>query len=175
MQNIKLSNVRLSFPSLFKRSIFDNKEGKYEATFILDKKDVDTKAIIDNIIKQLLTENKIKVRPDMMAIKDGAEVNSKLNDYWLIKASNHRRPTVINKDKTPIVEEDDIIYAGCYVNAIINFWVQDNKFGKRINANLMGIQFVKDGEAFGPGNVDVTDEFDEFDELDKFNVIINDL
>lgn len=172
MQKIKLSNVRLSFPSLFKRAVFDGQEGKYQATFILDKKNVDTKAIIDNLIKQLLTENKIKVQPHMMAIKDGAETSLEFSDQWLIKASSNRRPTVINKDKTPIVEEDNIVYAGCYVNAIINFWIQDNKFGKRVNANLLGIQFVKDGEAFGLGNIDVTDEFDE---LDKLNTTINDL
>lgn len=169
MQKIKLSNVRLSFPSLFKRSVFDNEEGKYEATFILDKKDVATKLIIDNVINQLLTEKKIKVQPHMMAIKDGIDVNPKLADYWLIKASTNTRPTVIGKNKTPITKEDDIIYAGCYVNAIIDFWVQNNGYGKRINANLWGVQFVKDGEAFGLGNVDVTDEFDDLD------IAINDL
>ena len=36
-----------------------------------------------------------------------------------------------------------------------------NSFGKRINANLYGVQFVKDGEAFGMGPVDVTDDFDD--------------
>lgn len=169
MQKIKLSNVRLSFPSLFKRSVFNGKEGKYEATFILDKKHVATKLTIDNIINQLLTEKKIKVQPHMMAIKDGVVISPEFNDYWLIKASNIRRPIVIGKDKAPLIQEDNIIYAGCYVNAIINFWVQSNDFGNRINANLWGIQFVKDGEAFGLGNVDVTDEFDDLD------IAINDL
>ena len=169
MQKIKLSSVRLSFPSLFKRAVFDGQEGKYQATFILDKKNVATKLVIDNVIKQLLTENKIKVQPHMMAIKDGVETSPEFNDYWLIKASSNRRPTVIGKDKAPLTEEDNTIYAGCYVNAIITLWVQDNKFGKRINANLMGVQFVKDGEAFGLGNVDVTDECDDLD------IAINDL
>ena len=35
-----------------------------------------------------------------------------------------------------------------------------NEFGKRINANLRAVQFVKDGEAFGVKPVDAEDEFD---------------
>lgn len=68
-----------------------------------------------------------------------------------------------NRDKTPVVEDDEVLYAGCYVNAIIDLWVQNNGFGKRVNANLYGIQFVKDGEQFGAGAVDVFDDFDDLD------------
>ena len=34
---IKLQNVRLSFPSLFRKAQFQGDETKYEATFMLDK------------------------------------------------------------------------------------------------------------------------------------------
>ena len=67
-----------------------------------------------------------------------------------------------NKDKTPLTEDDNVIYGGCYVNAIIELWAQDNNYGKRINANLLGVQFHKDGEPFGGGGVSVkADDFDD--------------
>ena len=51
-------------------------------------------------------------------------------------------------------------YAGCYVNAIIRVWAMDNEHGKRINASLEAVQFLRDGEAFsGSAPVDVDEEF----------------
>ena len=166
-ENVKihLKNVRLSFPSLFKRAVFDGAEGKYEATLLLDKSDKATKKAIDEAIKSAIEEAKIKVPSDKRCLKDGDD--SEYDGYegmWSIKAANSKRPTAINRDKTPLIEEDEVIYAGCYVNAIIDIWTQNNKFGKRANANLYGVQFVKDGEPFGMGPVDVTDDFDDLED-----------
>ena len=52
-------------------------------------------------------------------------------------------------------------YAGCYVNAVLEFWAQDNKFGKRVNATLMGVQFFRDGDAFSGGGAASDDDFDD--------------
>lgn len=53
------------------------------------------------------------------------------------------------------------IYSGCYVNASIELWAQDNQYGQRINAQLRGVQFLRDGEAFGGGvGTAGADEFD---------------
>jgi hypothetical protein len=43
-------------------------------------------------------------------------------------------------------------------------WAQDNQYGKRINAALRAVQFVKDGAPFGEGNIDVSQEFTALDE-----------
>lgn len=51
-------------------------------------------------------------------------------------------------------------YSGCKVNAIVGIWAQNNKFGKRINAQLMGVQFVAhDQRLSGAGRVASIDEF----------------
>jgi len=51
-------------------------------------------------------------------------------------------------------------YSGCYVNAVIEIWVQDNKHGKRLNCKLKAVQFFRDGEAFSSNApVDVNEEF----------------
>ncbi len=167
MAKITLKNVRLSFPSLFHKAVFDGKEGKYEATFLLDKSDEKTHKAVEDAIDAAIKEAKIKVPSDKRCLKDGDD--SEYDGYagmWSIKASQSSRPTVIDRGKSPLTEDDDVIYAGCYVNAIIDIWIQNNQFGKRANANLFGVQFVKGGEAFGRKVEDVTDEFDELDDDD---------
>ena len=51
-------------------------------------------------------------------------------------------PQVLNRDLKPITESQGLIAPGCIVNALIDVWAQDNKYGKRINALLLGVQYV---------------------------------
>jgi len=166
MTKILLKNVRLSFPSLFQRSVFDGKEGKYEATLLIDKKDQKTINELGEISNLLMEKAKIKIPKDKHCIKDGDD--SDIEGYagnYSFKAANIKRPTVIDRDKTPLTADDEKLYPGCYVNAVVEFWIQNNAYGKRLNANLHGVQFVKDGEAFGNGPIDVTGDFDDLDDL----------
>ena len=166
MATIAIKNARLSFPSLYKKASFDGNEGKYEATFLFPKTDTATYDALMKVIEDLKSEKKIKVGADKICIKDGDDVEyDGYAGMWAVKASNNKRPTTVNRDKTPAAEDDEVFYAGCYVNAIIEPWAQNNQFGKRVNANLLGVQFVKDGEPFGDGGVKVTaDDFDDFDD-----------
>jgi len=162
---IKIASARLSFPSLFNMATFGGEStGKYEATFILDKKEhaatiKELQAAIDKLSKE---ELKGKVAADKLCLKDGDETErAEFAGKYTIKASTKKRPLVINRDKSPIAEGDNIVYAGCYVNAIISLWAQNNQYGKRINAQLDGVQFVRDGDPFGDGAVGV-EAFDAF-------------
>jgi len=159
----KLENVRLSFPSIFKRSEFNGQEGKFEATFLISKES-QAKVIkeIEAKIALIQKDNKVKVSPDKICLKDGDFVDyDGYEGHMSIKAGSNRRPTVIDRDKTPLVEGDGKPYAGCYVNAILELWLQDNSYGKRVNCNLNGVQFIKEGEAFGAGDNDCTNDFDD--------------
>ena len=165
MSKIKIASARLSFPSLFQTAQFSGEDtGKYEATFILDKVEhAETikgiQAQIDHLLK---TELKGKLPSDKIALKDGDESGRpEFEGKMTIKASTKRRPLVINRDKSPITADDNVIYAGCYVHAIISLWAQSNGFGKRINASLDGVQFARDGEPFGDGGISAN-EFDAF-------------
>ncbi len=166
MSKIILNNVRLSFPSLFEKASFDGVLGKYECSFLLSKKDTETKAKIDEILNDLTDGDNIKVNSDKIAIKDGDALE--YDDYkghWLIKCTNAKRPIVVGRDKGVITEDDGIIYGGCYANASVSFWLQNNKYGKRINGNLHAVQFVKDGDSFGAGDAGGADDFDDLDDL----------
>ena len=170
-KGILIPNARLSFPSLFKKTSFQGTGAneKFEATFLFPKTDKKTyKALID-AIEECKTEAKLgKLSPQKICIKDGDE--SEYDGYegmWSVKATNSKRPTVLNRDKTPLTEEDEVIYAGCYVDAIVAPWAQDNEFGKRVNANLLGVRFVKDGEPFGDAVVASADDFDDLEDEEE--------
>lgn len=159
-----MQNVRLSFPSLFQTAQFAGDDtGKYEATFVLDK--VEHAEVIKSIetqIANLSKELKSKLSSDKICLKDGDELDRpEFQGKMTIKASTKRRPLVVNRDKSPITEDDNIVYAGCYVNAIVTLWPQNNNFGKRINAQLDGVQFNRDGEPFGDAGLGV-EAFDVF-------------
>ncbi|MBE0435910.1 MAG: DUF2815 family protein, partial [Methylomicrobium sp.] len=146
--------------------------GKYTATFILDKKEHASQIDeIKNAIRDLIkTDLKgARLAPDKICLKNGEDSGrDELANAYTIKATTKRRPLVIDKDKTPIVESDNKLYPGCYVNAIITLWAQNNNWGRRVNAGLQGVQFVADGEPFGDAGVSV-DEFDMFGETDAFD------
>lgn len=164
-----MQNVRLSFPSLFTTGKFGEQDtGKYEATFVLDKVEhAETIEKLKTAISDMMkSELKSKISADKICLKDGDELDRpEFAGKMTIKASTKRRPLVIGRDKAPITEDDNIVYAGCYVNSIVSLWAQNNQFGKRINAQLDGVQFHKDGEAFGDGGIGV-DAFDAFDSDD---------
>ena len=167
--SIKLNNVRLSFPSLFQKAQFNGEETKYEATFLLDK--VNHAAVIKEIeaaIQQkVASELKgAKVPADKLCLRDGDEVEyDGYSGHMTLKASTKKRPLVLNKDKSPLTEADGVVYSGCYVNAIIDLWGQNNSYGKRINATLLGVQFAADGEAFSSGGSSASaDDFDDIED-----------
>lgn len=167
---VKLQNVRLSFPSLFRKAVFNGEETKYEATLLIDKETQDElyQKLKSGIAEKIKTDLKgAKLPADKLCLKDGDEIDyDGYAGHWSVKASNNKRPMVIDKDKTPLTQDDDRIYAGCYVNVILELWAMDNQWGKRINANLLGVQFAKDGQPFADGVSASVDDFDLVTDLD---------
>ena len=169
MSKLQLKNVRLSFPSLFQKAEFDGVATKFEATFLVDKtSQADIVKQVNTAIDNFLATKFPKGAPK--SIKRTVFTDGDTKDYdgyenqMAFKGSNKKRPTVINRDRTPIAEEDGVLYAGCYVNAIVDLWYSDHpKGGKQVLGNIMGVQFVRDGDAFG---ADTTSDADDFDSLE---------
>ena len=172
MSKIILKNVRVSFPSLFKKGSFNGEETKYEATFLLNKEEhedsiAEIKAQIADLVKVNLKG--AKVPADKLCLRDGDEVE--YNGYagcYSIKCSTKKRPIVIDRDRSPLTEDDNKPYGGCYVNASIDLWVQNNAYGKRVNSTLLAVQFAKDGEPFADGSTGDVNDFDMLDDDDMF-------
>lgn len=173
--NVKLKNVRLSFPQLFVPKAFssegdDEKEPRYGASFIMDKvkNKAEIKAIKDAIEELAQAQWKGKIPGSLKrCLRDGAEkdeTDGYGDEVMFLSASCKKRPSVVGRDLSPLTEKDGIIYAGCYVNATIALWVQDNKWGKRVNARLRAVQFCKDGDVFGEAPIDPNQEFENLDD-----------
>lgn len=171
MSKIKLQNVRLSFPSLFRKAVFSGEETKFEGTFLIDKVDqADKIKEIEAAIAALCKEKLkgVSLKADKICLKDGDEIEyDGYAGHMSLKASNNKRPMVLDRDRSPLTEDDNRIYSGCYVNAVVELWAQDNTYGKRINGNLLGVQFLKDGEPFGDGVSASVDDFEAFSDEDE--------
>lgn len=169
---IQLKNVRLAFPELFEpKSVNSEGAPAFSATLLIDPKNPqikDIKAAIEAVakdkwgakagatLKTLQANNKLALHDGNLKTEyAGFEGN------FYISARSKTRPLVIDQDKSALTALDGKPYAGCYVNASIEFWAQDNNYGKRINAQLRGVQFAHDGEPFGGGSTASVDEFDE--------------
>ena len=171
MSKIKLKRVEITFPNLWQTATFGGEDtGKYDATFLIDKSDEKTVNHLKRAISAIIKEKFKGKNPgaDRICLRDGDELDK---DYtvgkYVIKANNKRRPLIVDKDRSPIIEDDDKCVGGDIVNAIIDFWAQDNQFGKRINANLLGVQFVKEGERHQATKTANPDDFDaEIDDDD---------
>jgi hypothetical protein len=163
---IFLSNVRLSFPALWQARTGPDANSKpsFQAAFILDKKDnakdIETvRATIAAIGKESF-KGKL---PPKVCLREGTEkgdVDGYGEGVMFINARSDKRPHVVDRDLSPLSEEDGKVYAGCYVNATVRLWAQDNQFGKRVNASLLGVQHVKDGERLSGGGVAAADDFE---------------
>lgn len=175
MSNITLKNVRLSFPQIWKAVGFNEStpvdQHKFSATFLVAKGSEN-----DRIIQETITEvaaakwgkraeailAQIRPQTNKFAYQDGD-----LKDYdgyeghMSIKASTKTRPILVDKDRTPVTEEDGVLYAGCYVNAVISIYAYDAQGNKGITAALTGIQFVRDGDAFGAAKPSADQLFDD--------------
>ena len=172
---IKLKNVRLSFPNVFKAVAFEaGKDPRFQAAFLLDPSDKDHAKAIKQIkieAKRIMTESWGEVpEPDEYRRCYGLAKNHpkkrKYEGYegmFYIDTANTIAPTLIDRRKQEVVEQDGVLYAGCYVNTNITLWAYDHpKGGKGIAANLRIVQFFKDGDQFGNSKADV-DEMDEVD------------
>lgn len=161
-----LTNVRLSYPHLFTAKAAEGStKAKFSAAFVLDKKgDRAQIATIEDAIETMLKENKLKVDPDKRCLKDGSLKPEAYGDeVMFLNASNDIRPQVVDRKRNPLAEEDDVVYAGCYVNAVVRLWAQNNAFGRRINASLEAVQFVADGERLGRRPVEVDKTLPDLD------------
>ena len=168
---LKLENVRLSFAHIFTPTAFKPGDAlKYKATFLVPKGSA-TASTIEQAIRATAVEKwgqkadailkGIRNNPNKFCYQDG---DSKTYDGWAgmmaLTAGNKARPLVLDADRTPLTEADGRPYAGCYVNAIVEFFTYDNS-GNGISASLSGVQFHRDGDAFTGGGVASADEFDD--------------
>ena len=171
--NIKLKDVRLLYAAaLFEPQRGPNGEGdpKHSATFgfppnhpVVALIRAGFKAVAEEKWAAKAAEVFAALKAgDKLCLHDGAAKADKEGyaGNLFLTASNKLKPLVIDGNLSPLAANSGRPYSGCYVNATIQLWAQDNKFGKRINASLMGVQFLRDGQRLSGGGVSSVDDYE---------------
>ena len=174
MAILMLNNVRLSFAKLFEPEAF--KPGDipmHSAALLIPKgsalhKKVEAAAIaaLDEKFpgKGAAIRKQIEGNANKCCIQDGdSTAYDGYEGHIAVRAKNKVRPTVIDRDTSPLTQSDGKPYSGCYVNASIEFFGYDNT-GKGLSATLRGVQFLKDGDAFGGSRPADASEFSDVSE-----------
>jgi len=171
---VLLKNARLAFPKLFTAEQVNGQgDPKFGCSLIIppDHPQIaEIEAAMEAVGKakwaaKWPTLKKAMEKQDRLGLHDG-DIKSKYegyagNLYISANAQESTPPTVVDRDRTSLSKTSGRPYAGCYVNASIEFWAQDNQFGQRVNAQLRGVQFLRDGDAFSAGRPADADEFDD--------------
>lgn len=183
---LHLNNVRVSFANgLYKASAMEaGQQEKFGADFILQPESVvlrvnadgtKTKTTLKDAELAVATEawkaNASKILATLEAskksVRDGSKRVNKSGDVyegyegnWYVTAKSPTRPLLIDQNRQPVAEEDGTIYSGCYVNAIVELYANTQPTKKGVFAGLKGVQFVRDGDAFGGGAPAAATEFD---------------
>lgn len=173
---VKLKNVRLAFAAdLFTAKKSDDGYEAFGCGLLLPKDHPQIKDLREaeetvgkekfgakwpQVKKDLVANNKLALKDGDTKSWDGYE------GHWYLSPRSKTRPTVIDRDRSPLVEKDGKPYSGSYVNAIVDIWAMDSSdYGKRISCGLKGVQFLRDGDAFGGNQPAKPDEFDDLSDM----------
>ena len=177
-----LKNKVIAFPALAEPQAIGDGEPAYGGRLIIKPDDADVKAIDAALLAvatakwkddgaavlALLTEEK------RVAFEKSAYRNKKTTkvydgfegSYSLGTRNPKAQPSVFDQYNKEVVGKSPIerlIYSGAKVHAKVEFWAQDNSFGRRINCSLLGVMFAGDGERFGGGSAPASK--DDFSDL----------
>jgi hypothetical protein len=175
--SLLITNARASYLYVYEQYKGDDGKGKYCGHIIIAKDHPALPAIkaaqrkaaenepkwagkVDEILKALAAQDKLCIHNGDIS-KPGQEAYA---GKLFISASNNARPRIlatVNGVNQEVDKSSDFApYSGCRINATIRIWAQDNKWGKRINAELTGVQFIgHDARLSGGGRVASLDEF----------------
>jgi hypothetical protein len=168
---IMLKNVVLAFPALAEPQSFGEGEPAYGAKFPIKPNSEQHKAIeaailaeateawkdkAASVLKMLEEDGKVAFTKKVYRSKKTGEAYQGFEGTHYLSTRNAKtQPSVYNAygdevDGKANIERD--AFSGAVVNASIEIWAQDNKWGRRINCSLRGVMLTGEGENFGGGS-----------------------
>lgn len=165
---VVIKNVRIAFPELYVPKPFGGTgPARCSAQLLMDPNTPHGQANIQAVQKAIVevaTEKwKEKARDMVRSFAAKAELclhnGNEKSEYagfpgmMFVSSSNDKPPVVVDENKRVLtaVNHNGKIYSGCFVNAQIDVWAQDNQYGKKVNATLVAVQYHAQGEAFSGG------------------------
>lgn len=141
---------RLAFSALYAPvSVLDSDRKTYGAKILVS--DEEANRIREEMVRfycERDTSSRAPIEADALIMGGRTALRCK-DGSWSISARSQFKPYSLRRVEGVITEVSDL-YDGCYVVADVGLWYQDDrKWGKRVNANLNGVLFVRDGERMG--------------------------
>lgn len=173
---ILIKDVRASYPHvLIPKAQKDPKTGvlgdpKFSITALLPKKThLAAKNALKARIDALLKEHKVAALPAERYFLRNGNLAGKPDYMGMFTVSagerEDRPPSVRDKNKVKLTRSDAAkVFGGCWVNVLIRPWWQSNGFGKRVNAGLVAVQFLRKDEPFGEGRISEEDIDETFED-----------
>ena len=174
MSIIFIKNVQIAFPALAEPQAIGDGEPAYGGRFVIDPKNTELVKQIDAamadvakakwkddapaILAMLVDESKAAFEKKAYRSKKTGKPYAGFEDMYNLGArtpAGKPKPTVFDeygKELTTKAEIEQKVYSGCEVSAKVEFWAQDNSYGRRINCSLLGVMYAGEGERFGGGS-----------------------
>lgn len=107
----------------------------------------------DSVLEMLIEDGKVAfVKKVYRSKKTGEAYEGFEGSHYLSTRNAKTQPTVFNAYGEPVTAKGDIerqAFSGAVVNASLEVWAQDNKWGRRINCTLRGVMLTGEGKNFG--------------------------
>jgi hypothetical protein len=170
--------VRLSYTHLFTKYNpgDDGAEGKYQTNCLIPKKEKETIKALEQAIEAakkagILSKWSGKEPKKLdMPLRDGddKEDDEIYEGHLYLNAKCKTRPGVVDREKNPIVDEDEV-YSGVWAIVSVTFFAYDKNGNRGIACGLNNVMKYKDDERLGGRNSAEADfgdlDMEEDDEL----------
>ena len=142
---IQLKNVQINWPQLLTPTTsqnFPNNPPTYSVVVILDPKKHAVQ--IDEVQKAMDAEAQDTFKGKAFTYPPSWEIGD--NGCYNLRASAQKTsvPQVVD-EAVQVVYDEAKFYSGCYTNVVIDIYAT-TKYGNKISAGLLMIQFVADGD-----------------------------
>ena len=163
---------RLSFTHVFnKYSPNGEGEGKYMTNVLIPKSEKKTIKALDQAIEAAKKAGVVskwggkEPKKLDMPLRDGEDKEDDVyQDHFYINAKCNTRPGVVDKNKNPIVDEEEM-YSGVWAFVSVTFYAYDVSGNRGVACGLNNLMKFKDDDHLG-GRVSADSDFADIDDVD---------
>ena len=163
---------RLSFTHVFnKYSPNGEGDGKYMTNVLIPKSEKKTIKVLEQAIEAAKKAGVVskwggkEPKKLDMPLRDGDDKEDDVyQDHFYISAKCNTRPGVVDKNKNPIVDEEEM-YSGVWAFVSVTFYAYDVSGNRGVACGLNNLMKFKDDDHLG-GRVSADSDFADIDDVD---------
>ena len=169
---------RLSYTHVFEKHSFDGnpENGKYSTNILIPKTEKETIKAINEAIEAakkaaIASKSNGKCPKDLTSpLMDGDDKDDEVYaGHYYLNAKCNTRPGLVNRDRTPLVDEEEL-YSGVWAIVSVTFFGYNVNVKKGISCGLNNLMKFKDDEKLGGR----TSAENDFADINDFGAIDDD-